>query len=73
MEILTGVSQLFLKLREDRSIGLILSKVTDYLLFSGTIDYMNCFVEQISSRFKIIKSIIDDAIDFNVNRITQGH
>lgn len=67
----TGVSQLFLKRTKDGSIRMILAKVTDYIIFSGTKDDMDQFVSHISSRFKISKAIIDAPIELNGCRITQ--
>lgn len=71
MKTITGVSQIFVKRKPNGSIQLLLAKITDDLLFAGTMQDMNEFVEKISARFKISKAIIDAPIDFNGCRITQ--
>lgn len=38
MDTVEGLSQFFIKRREDRNIELVLAKVTDDLLFSSTVD-----------------------------------
>lgn len=71
MERVTGVSKLFLKRRRDGRIDLRLEKVTDDLLFAGTKEELDRFVELIYKRFKISKAIIDVQIDFHACMILQ--
>lgn len=67
METLTDISQLFIKMEEKGSIWIILAKITDELLFEGTIAGMEGFVEDIPGRLKVSKSIVDAAININYN------
>lgn len=69
METMKGVSQFFMKRRSDHSLAGIVTKVTDHLLFAGSIDDMNNFVTEIKKRFQIGKLIIDDDMLFNGCRI----
>lgn len=71
MERVTGISQLFLRRRQDGSIAMIMAKVTDDLLFAGTIYDMKDFSRRIGQRFKVSKTIIDQPINFNGCRIVQ--
>lgn len=72
MERVTGASQLFLKRIQYGSIRMILAKITDYLLFSGTRDDMKQFFRHISGLFRIIKAIILAPIDPYGCLITQS-
>lgn len=70
-EQVRGISQLFLKRAEDGSISMLLAKVTDDLLISGKTDVLKNFLQQLTKKFKVSKSILDSQIDFNGCRITQ--
>lgn len=65
METVRGISQLFVKRREDGSILLMVAKVTDDLLIAASAGVMKEFVEQVRKRFKISKSITNGPILFN--------
>lgn len=52
-------------------IVMIISKVTDYLLFYGAMDYIIDFFHHISTLFTIRKSILDGLIKFSGFTITQ--
>jgi len=71
-ERVLGVSQLFRKRDLKGNTVLLVAKVTDDFLMSGTISAMNEFVDSIQSRFKISKAIIDSTIKFNGCVISQA-
>lgn len=58
MEATKGVSQLFIKRRGSGKIAMLLAKITDELIFAGSIEDMNYFVMKIKRRFSISKGII---------------
>lgn len=69
---LFGVSQLCIQRDKTSSISLLLAKLTDELLISGSHLSMKTFSQRISSRFSISKSIIDDVIKCNGCTISQS-
>lgn len=71
MEQAKGISQFFTKRRKDGSISILLAKITDDLLIAGELQAIKDFIEKLTGRFKVSKSIIDSAINFNVCRIQQ--
>jgi len=71
MERVQSVSQLFVKRDGKEGVTFLLAKVTDDLLFAGSIEYMQEFIECIQKRFDVSKSFIDGPILFNGCRIEQ--
>lgn len=65
METVTGISKLFIKMKEDGYLSMILAKITDDVLFAWTILDTNAFVADISASFKVSRSIVDAPIIFN--------
>jgi len=57
-----GVSQLFIKRDPDGQIILMIAKVTDDLLMTGTIQTMQVFAVTINKRFEVRKALIDGDI-----------
>lgn len=66
------MSQIYVKRNDDKRIVLIAVKVTDDILFAGKIPDLKHFAEEISARYKVRKIIIDDIINFNGCKISQG-
>lgn len=76
LDAMEGVSQFVIKRRPDRSVTLVLAKMTDHLLFAGSIYDMNASASAIKERFDISKAIIDGPIQYNGCRnmmYTDGH
>lgn len=69
MEQAKGISQLFIKRRNDGSISMLLAKITDGFLITGDLLTLNEFVERLITRFQIRKAIIDSPINFHGCRI----
>lgn len=63
---------MFLKNRGDEGIILFVPKVTNDLLLAGSIEYWNRFIQKLSQRFKISKSIVGGIINFNGALIVQN-
>lgn len=62
---LFGMSQIYV-IRDEQIKGVIITvKVTDDILLAGSIPHLNQFSEQISTRYKVRKIIIDDVINFS--------
>lgn len=71
MYTVEGVSQLFIKRRQDGSIMLMVAKVTDDLLIAADTETMREFIKKVNERFKVSKSVVDEQILFNGTRIMQ--
>lgn len=72
---LSGVSQLYIKRKENGTISLLLGKLTDDLLIAGARGDMENFAIAIKARFLIGKVVIDDTIMFNgctINQTEEG-
>lgn len=52
---------------------MILAKITDDLMFAGSIEDMECFVAKIKQRFDVIKAIFDGPLLFNGCMINQSN
>lgn len=66
-----GVPQLFILRNSIGHIFLMLAKITDDLLLSGSGHANSIFIEKIKARFKISKAIVEEIMSFNgcmVNR-----
>lgn len=50
---------------------MMLSKVADDLLLSGSTSAIKCFVRQLTTRFKVIIAIFDSTISFNGRQFHQ--
>lgn len=61
----SGIDQLFIKLGNNISNTMMMSKVTDDLLMVGRKIELKAFVKFIGKRFPIRKSVMDDDIRFN--------
>ena len=72
MELVNGVSQLFLKRSSRGDIILMIAKVTDDLLMAGSVEYMRWFKDIIGKRFPISKCIVDSTVQFNGCRISKS-
>lgn len=72
LERVFGVSQLYVRRRQDGSVQLILAKVTDDFFVAGQNDDVRSFMNQMKSRFEMRKGIIDDEIMFNGGLITRN-
>lgn len=70
-QITQGVSKLLTKRNADGYIVMILSEVTDDIMFSGLVREMIYLVHRIWTRFIMRKSILDRAIKFNGCTINQ--
>lgn len=55
MEMVYGVSEIFVKRSEDRKINVILVKVTNEILFSGSKESMGHFDTPIREQFTVSK------------------
>lgn len=66
------VSQLFIRREQTRKIELIIKKITDDLLWAGSVHDMECFAEEIGRRLETRKAIIDSEISFNATTIIQN-
>lgn len=65
LERVFGLSQLFTKRKKDGSICLIIAKVTDDFLIGGTIEEIHKFINALSKRFIVGKTVIDKKIFFD--------
>lgn len=72
LERIFGISQLYRKRDKNGSTILLVAKVTDDLLFSGSIRQMKAFAAQLERRFNISKALIDKPVIFNGCSITQN-
>lgn len=68
---LLGMSQMYIKRDADNRIVLVAVIVTNDILLAGNIELLNQFAEEISTRYKVRKIIIDDMINFNGCQISQ--
>lgn len=71
MQRVNGISQLYMRRDSKGQINLILAKVTDDILIAGNVDEIQQFIQLISQRFKISKSITNKPINFNGCQISQ--
>lgn len=65
LKCVKGISQLFVKRNTQRKIYIITAKVTDDLLYSGSIEGITQYIEKLRNRFTVGKFIINELFLFN--------
>lgn len=73
MEIVFGVSQLFVKRNTCEDIQLLIAKVTDDFLLGGMNSEMENFTEMLRQRFDVGKVIIDNKLHLDGCEIAQSN
>lgn len=71
MEMVYGVSEMFIRRGRSGELRFILFKITDNILFAGNGEMMKDFTAAIWKGFDIRKSIIDSGMNFNGCKIQQ--
>lgn len=70
-ELISNVTQLYVKRGENGKITMLPAKLTDYILLDGALNDFQRFMEQLDKSFKLGKLVIDEPILFNGCRITK--
>lgn len=69
-----GVTQLLIKRNLNKNIKIIITKITDDVLMTGSAEEMKRFADSLQTRFEVSKIVIDSDIAFNgaiISRTTE--